>query len=164
MLPRLGLCLYDLHQLRTARNEVGERGRTAAEKKNEALRAPLPYSTLCVKQPGGYPGHSKLQTPTRYKPTLPRSFVLTPLPRGRTAATATLRADANRRYRGASRSPARHPLTCVYVLPSEKTARELGAAALRLTPDHRQRLRPAKHDRALHVDATATHTRHLRLV
>ena len=35
VLPRLGLCSYDLHQLRTARNEVGERGRTAARKKSE---------------------------------------------------------------------------------------------------------------------------------
>lgn len=33
VLPRLGLCLYDLPPLRTVRNQVGERGRTAAEKK-----------------------------------------------------------------------------------------------------------------------------------
>jgi hypothetical protein len=126
------LCSYDLHKLRTARNEVGERGRTAAEKKSEALRAPC-VTPRMANRTGRKTAQQDIVRPPKYIPAHPRSYVPTPLPRGQTAASAALRADANRRYRGASRSPARHPLTCVYVLPSEKTARKLGVAALRLT-------------------------------
>lgn len=63
--------------------------------------------------------------PPEYIPAHPRGYVPTPLPRGQTAASAALRAAADRRYRGAPRGPARHPLTCVYVLPGDCPAREL---------------------------------------
>ena len=82
------MCLDARRSLRTASNRVGERGRTAAEKRNEALRAPLPYSTLCVKQPGGYPGHSKLQTHPEHM-IASAITCAAPLPRGlHTAASA----------------------------------------------------------------------------
>jgi hypothetical protein len=132
VLPRLGLCSYDLHQLRTARNEVGERGRTAAEKKSEALRAPC-VTPRMANRTGRKTAQPDIARPPEYIPAHPRSYVPTPLPRGADRCIRSAPRKANRRYRGASRSPERHPLTCVYVLPSEKTARKLKAAALRLT-------------------------------